>query len=493
MPPAKLAPDLSIPLILDRAARSPLQQQVCAQLRQAIVDRRLAAGTRLPSTRALALALGVSRTVTSAAYDELFAEGYLEARQGSGTYVGSDLPPLLPRRRLALDAPPRWLGKAPPGPWDEAAVSSASQAIEFRLGTPSTASLPPRVWHETWRAVTHNLLPNAYGPPNGDPALRAALAFYLGRSRGIACEPEDLLITAGATHALDLIARATLTVGAGVGFEEPGYPAARRILQARGGQIVPVPIDDDGLQVERLPRGAASPLLVYATPSHQYPLATRLSAARRLALLCWAETNDSLIVEDDYDSEFRFDIAPLPALASLDSASRVAYIGTFSKVLSPALRVGYLVAPPLLRQRIEQIKYLTDEYVSLPLQQMLSAFISNGHLDRHVRRMRQLYAQKRHTLAQTLAPIAALAQLRGLEAGLHAYLELRADLNAAVVAQLARKRGVLVTTLDAYYFGIPDRTGVLLGYGDLELHDIIRGATILREVIEHVAAGTLSS
>jgi GntR family transcriptional regulator/MocR family aminotransferase len=210
--------------------------------------------------------------------------------------------------------------------------------------------------------------------------------------------------------------------------------------------------------------------------------------ARRLALLTWAETNESLIVEDDYDSEFRFDTTPLPALASLDSAGRVAYIGTFSKVLTPALRVGYLVAPPLLRQRIEQLQYLADEYVSWPLQQMLAAFITHGHLDRHIRRMRQQYAQKRQTLAHTLAPLAPLAQLRGLEAGLHAYLELRSNLKARLVAELARQRGVWVTPLDAYYVGSPDRSGVLLGYGSLDIPDMIQGATVLREVIEQVAA-----
>lgn len=482
---AKLAPDLELPLMLDRAARVPLQRQLREQLRQAMLEGRLSAGTRLPSTRALAQALGVSRTVTSSAYDELFAEGYLEGRPGSGTYVGSDLPPLPPLRRPVPNAPPRWLRKAPPV---ASGASSAPQAIVFRLGTPSTASLLPRIWREAWRTVTNRLPPNTFGAPSGDPALRAALAAYLGRSRGLACAPEDLLITAGASHALDLIAQATLSVGDAVGLEEPGYLTVRYLLLARGGRIVPIPVDADGLQVERLPHGADAPLLIYTTPSHQYPLATRLSVARRLALLAWARTNESLIVEDDYDSEFRFDTSPLPALASLDNAGHVAYIGTFSKVLTPALRVGYLVAPPLLRQRIEQLQYLTDEYVSWPLQQMLAAFISNGHLDRHIRRMRQQYAQKRQVLARTLAPIAPLAQLRGLDAGLHAYLELRSDLNATLVAQLARERGVIVTTLDIHYVGIPDRAGLLLGYGSLDLPDLIRGSTIVREVIEHVAA-----
>jgi GntR family transcriptional regulator / MocR family aminotransferase len=198
-----------------------------------------------------------------------------------------------------------------------------------------------------------------------------------------------------------------------------------------------------------------------------------------------------LQVEDDYDSEFRFDASPLPALASLDDAGRVAYIGTFSKVLTPALRVGYLVAPPLLRQRIEQILYVTNERVSWPAQHMLAAFIADGHLDRHIRRMRQQYAQKRQALAQALAPIAHLARLRGLEAGLHTYLELRPDLDANLVAQLAQQRGVMVTTLNEFYIGTPDRSGLLLGYGSLDIPDILRGIMILREVIEQTAARSL--
>ena len=485
MPRGKYAADLGLPFALDRGAPTPLHRQLCEQLRRAILDGRFSSGTRLPSTRTLAQALGVSRTVTSAAYDELFAEGYLEGRHGSGTYVGRDLPPLPRLSRPSSNISPRWLRKAPSLAREELL---APQVIAFQLGVPSISSLPPRIWREAWRTVTAHLPPNSYGPTQGDPALRAALAAYLGRSRGLACTPEDILITAGATHALDLILQATLCAGNSVGVEEPGYRAARQIVEAREGRILPVPVDDDGMQVERLPQGRAAPLLVYTTPSHQYPLGARLAVSRRLALLTWAQTNDSLIIEDDYDSEFRFDTSPLPALASLDGAGRVAYIGTFSKVLTPALRVGYLVAPPQLCERIKQIKHLTDERVSWPLQQMLADFISQGHLDRHIRRMRQQYAQKRHILAQTLAPIAHLARLRGLEAGLHAYLELGASVSATHVAQLAQKRNVIVTPLDTYYLGAPDRSGLLLGYASLEIHDIIRGVTVLMEIIEQVAA-----
>lgn len=481
MPGKKFAPGLDLPIMLDRAAPTSIYRQLCEQLRRAILDGRVSGGTRLPSTRTLAQALGVSRTVTSSAYDELFAEGYLEGRRGSGTYVREDLPPLPRSTFPAPHTPPRWLRKAPPLLRE---VSIPPQAIAFRLGIPSLSSLPPRIWREAWRTVTTHLPPNSHGPTDGDPALRTELAAYLGRSRGLACSPENILITAGATHALDLIVRATLSAGDYVGMEEPGYPSAQQTVLARQGRLLPVPVDDDGMQVERLPHGAGAPLLVYTTPSHQYPLGSRLAVDRRLALLAWAQANDSLIVEDDYDSEFRFDTSPLPALASLDEVGRVAYIGTFSKVLTPALRVGYLVAPPQLCERIRQLKYLTDEQVSWPLQQMLAAFIAEGHLDRHIQRMRQQYAQKRRTVAQTLAPIAHLARLRGLEAGLHVYLELGSSISASHVAHQARQRNVIVTPLDPYYLGSPDRSGLLLGYASLELPEIIQGMTVLREIIE---------
>ena len=478
--------ELGFPISVDRAAHSPLHMQLCEQLRQAILDGRLVSGTRLPSTRALAQTLAVSRTVTSLAYDELFAEGYLESRRGSGTYIGSDLPPI--PCRLPYSVPgtsPRWLKHASSLSQKE---PDAPHAITFRLGTPSTTSLPPRIWREAWKPVTQSQPPNEYGPLNGNLALREALATYLGRSRGLACTAADIVITAGATHALDLIARATLSVGNTVGFEEPGYPAARYILQGRGGHLLPIPLDDDGMKVEMLPHGQCAPLLVYTTPSHQYPLAARLSMARRMGLLSWAEMNDSLIIEDDYDSEFRFDASPLPALASLNKTGRVAYIGTFSKVLTPALRVGYLVAPPLLRERVEYLKDMTNEYPSWSVQQMLATLIADGHMERHIRRMRHQYAEKRHTLEHIFAPLAPLAHLRGLEAGLHAYLELHSEINASLVARLARERNVIVTTLDAYYLGTPDRSGLLLGYASLDIPDIIQGANILKGVIQQVAA-----
>lgn len=479
---------LDLPLRLDRTAAEPLQRQLLAQLRAAIIGGQLAAGTRLPSTRVLATALGVSRNVVVSAFDELFAEGYVAGRHGSGTYV-EDALPVAPRR---APAPPpggrRWLQRDPvPIPGGVPPDDDAPGLISFRPGVPAIELLPPEVWRRVWRAAGELPPARRYADPAGDPELRAALARWVGRARGIACGPDEVIVTTGAAQALDLLARATLTPGDSVAFEEPGYPTGRSILKANGARIVPVPVDDDGLRVEALPTGADAPLLACVTPSHQYPLGARLPVARRLALLDWASTNDGLIVEDDYDSEFRFDAPPLPALMSLDKDGRVAYIGTFAKSLAPSLRLGYLIVPAPLRARVIALKGLLDRQTSLPVQRVVLSLITEGHLERHIRRARRRYAEDRAILRAGLAPVTsgpdAPASLRGLDAGLHVCLEFAPGIDQARVVTLARRRGVAVATLDDYYHGPPDRQGLILGYGGLAPNDLARGTRILAEVI----------
>jgi GntR family transcriptional regulator/MocR family aminotransferase len=482
---ATIPEDLELLIKLDRHARRSLQRQLLEQLRQAILQGQLAPGRRLPATRPLASALGIARNVVVGVYDELAIEGYLTQRQGSGAYVTSDLPTLSHAPRPTPAGTPRWL--RPPTEPPASAPSFGPDAIVFRLGVPTMTPFPLSVWRTVWREVTERLPPPEYGSVVGDPDLRATLAAYLHRARGVTCGPDDIIITTSAAQALDLIAQATLTAGNRVGFEEPGYHLAREALLVRGAQIVPIPVDNDGIQVDRLPTGPDAPLLVYVTPSHQFPLAARLPITRRIALLEWARANNSLIIEDDYDSEFRFDAPPIPALAGLDNDGCVAYIGTFSKVLTPALRLGYLIAPAPLRSRITQLKILSDLHPSWPAQRALLALIRDGHLDRHIRRMRRFYAEKRALLSATLASIQPLAHLRGLEAGLHAYLELRPDLDAKHISQMAYQRGVVCITLDRFYHATPDRSGLLLGYGGLELAEIAQGARILADVIREYA------
>jgi GntR family transcriptional regulator/MocR family aminotransferase len=489
---SRASSQVDLPIRLDRTAEIPLGQQLIAQLRQAIAGGSLGPGARLPSTRALADALGVSRNLAVAAYDELFAEGYLEGRHGSGTYVASDLPVAAAGTLRAPTGERRWQRRpAPALPPSAIADTEPPPAgvIEFKTGVPAIGLLPPAAWRQIWREALAGPPPDRYAPPAGDPELCLAIARYAGRTRGIACGPEDVVITTGAAQAFDLLVRATLAPGDTAACEEPGYPTARHLLLANGARIVPAPVDDDGLLVERLPTGPAAPLLVYVTPSHQYPLGGRLPVARRLALLAWASAHDGLIVEDDYDSEFRFDAAPLPALLSLDHDGRVAYIGTFSKSLTPTLRAGYLIAPPALRERVVTLKALTDRHTSWPIQRALLALIAGGQLDRHIRRVRRHYAAHRAILRDGLAPAAPFARLIGLEAGIHACLELapRPGLTAARVAAAARVRGVLVTPLDEYYHGPPTRQGLVLGYGGLASDELVYGAAILATVIRTLA------
>ena len=479
-------------LTLDRLAAAPLQHQLADQLRMAIRDGRVPDRAQLPSTRSLARSLGVSRTVVVAAYDELFAEGYVEGRHGSGTFVATAIGGVRPRSNGVEDSAPggsparRWLAAPPPPAMP--IPDPAPNMIEFRPGKPSVAPLPASVWRRIWRGVADQLPPDDYGPPGGDPEFRAAIADYLGWARGLVCQAEDVTITTGTVQAIDLIARATVRPGDPVGFEEPGPVAARNIFTARGAKVVPIPVDADGLVVECLPCGVAAPPVVYVTPSHQYPLGGRLPIARRLALLAWARDHDSLIVEDDYDSEFRFDAPPLPALAGLEARDNVVYVATFSKVLTPALRTGYVVAPNALRERIEALKPVSDYHTPWPVQRALTTFLAEGHLGRHVARMRRLYATKRSALLAALAPVSDLAQPRGIEAGLHVCLEFAPPLNACRVVSDARRQGVIVTPLDACFEGEPDRSGLVLGYGGLEVADIERGAAILVDSIRREAA-----
>ncbi|MBO0783388.1 MAG: PLP-dependent aminotransferase family protein [Ktedonobacteraceae bacterium] len=481
----KIAPDLALPLTLTRTRHKPLHRQLAEQLREAILRGVLAPGIRLPSSRALAKELGISRNIVLAVYEELLIEGYLIGRHGSGTSVSSDLPRLERAEGATAQERPRWLTQTIPWLDDgESPPSNQPGVIDFRLGATSTALWPEGVWRKIWREVSKQPLPGDYQEPVGDLALRTAVASYVGRARGVACQAEDVIITTSAVQALHLIAQATLDSGRSVALEDPGYPRARAIFQHRQARLIPIPVDTDGLRVEDLPQGAAAPHLVYVTPSHQFPLGVRLSIVRRLALLEWARENESLIIEDDYDSEFRFGAQPLPALAGLDHLSRVAYIGTFAKLLTPSLRLGYVIAPRPLREYMAQAKILSDVHPSWLLQQALVHFFKEGYLERYIQRLRYHYAQKRATLVEALAPLTNQIQIAGLEAGLHTCLELSAGLREKKVIVRAAKRGIMVYPLSRHYLGTPDKHALLLGYGGLTDEQIRQGAEQLVAAIQ---------
>jgi GntR family transcriptional regulator / MocR family aminotransferase len=464
--------DLDFPVVLKRHSAVPLHRQLAEQLRGAITKGTLAALTRLPSSRTLARTLDVSRTVVVEALGELLADGYLETRQGSGTFVAhqSSAQTSSDQRVSSKHIQRDVLVLEPDTP-------AGSHVIEFRLGQPSTQELNLKHWRSVWRKAGQSLA-NDYGDPLGEVVLRQALATYVRRSRGLLCTPDEVMVTTGVVQSVDIIAKALLKPNDKVAFEEPGYPLTRQIFQQHGAKLSFVPVDDDGLQPEGLP---SSPVLLYCTPAHHYPLGGRLPISRRLALLEWATKQGVLILEDDYDSEFRYDAPPLPALASL-SRSQVIYLGTFSKVLSPALRVGYIIAPKEILEYLHPHKYLADYHTSTPLQLALAAFVEAGYLEQHVKKMRRVYAHKRQMLAQKLQKVQGAANLTGIEAGLHALLELR-GVDAEEFAAHALLQNVKVKTVASYYAGDVLRNGLLLGYGGLSEHRLTKGTEVIVKAV----------
>ncbi|TWD80643.1 GntR family transcriptional regulator/MocR family aminotransferase [Kribbella amoyensis] len=451
--------DISLPLTVDRSASTSLHLQVAEQFRAAVRDGRLQAGHRLPSTRDLAKQLAVSRSVAQAAYDQLHAEGWIAGRTGSGTYV-ADVVPLQPATRQR------------PRPIE----SEGPRLLSLRPGIPY---IEPRVdagWRRAWREVSAQPPPRGYDEAAGSPALRAALAEHVGRVRGIACGPENLLITNGTTHGLRLLLTVTQQRGQRIAIEDPGYLNAVVAARDHGLEIVDVPVDADGLRVSALPDDVAA---VYVTPSHQYPLGGRLPVARLNELVRWARRTGATLIEDDYDSEFRYDVAPLPALAQLD-LDRVVHLGTLSKMLSPALRLGWLVASAETVDRLAVARAATGDWPGWPMQAALLAMLRDGYLDQVVRRHRRLYAERRNHTCTTLA---AYGSIIGQDAGLHITLLLPDGIDDQAVADRAHRAGLVVAPLSEYRRTIPGRPGLVIGYATPTDEDFTRALGILTEVL----------
>jgi len=445
-----------------------LGQQLVEQLRSAIVEGSIPPGSRLPSSRALARECGVSRNLVVSAYDELFAEGYLEGVPGSGTYVRADLGSMLPATRHR------------PKPEVQAAlVPSATELQDLRIDVGAVEPLSNKVWRRLWRGALKQPPPSRYSEPDGDPELRAAVAGYLHRARGVRCTADDVMITSGSLHAIDLVARASLGQRRSAAMENPGYPKARAVLARWGAAVLPIPVDADGLMVDQLPTREASPALVYVTPSHQFPLGGRLPIARRLRLLEWAGANDGIILEDDYDSEFRYGSPPLPALSALDANHSVAYVGTFSKTLSPAMRIGYLIAPRRIRDEIRQVRALSDWHTSWPVQRALAGFIAAGDYDVHIRRMRRVYGQRRAALKQVLESAPDAGTVGGIDAGLHAFWRLNPQVESSALTRAALNAGIRVSHAADFYFGGSAVNGVGIGYGAVDLVSLVEAASKL--------------
>jgi GntR family transcriptional regulator/MocR family aminotransferase len=481
------------PLIhLEPAGRAGLQEQICDAIRRAILDGAVRPGTRLPSSRALAEDLGVSRTTTLLAFDQLHAEGFLSSRHGSGTYVAAELPhEVLHAAALRIDPSPKSPRLSRRGAALAAAAPTARRikgpARAFRIGAPALDLFPVRLWSRlaSRRMTSVTSAQLDYGSPAGLPALREAIADHVQSSRGARCRADQVYVVGGAQHGLDFICRLLLDPGARAGMEEPGYPGAWTALTGAGASIVPIDVDAEGMHVEP-DRPAAGVRLAYVTPSHQFPLGVTMSLLRRRALLEWARAAGAWVVEDDYDSEFRYGTPPVPCLQGLDADGRVVYVGTFSKSVFPALRLGFVIPSPDLHARMLAARQsAADSQPPFLDQAVMADFMAGGHFASHLRRMRGVYRERLDALAASAERFCGGAiTLRPVRTGLHAVADLH-DADAAAVFDEAMARGVEVMPLSAYFRGRPQGgSALVLGFGAVGPEALSRGMEALAAAIE---------
>ncbi|MFC4598234.1 PLP-dependent aminotransferase family protein [Cohnella hongkongensis] len=448
--------------VIDRDSGTPLFRQLYESFRSRILLGELKEGEKLPSTRELASSLQVSRTVVVEAYEQLLAEGYIEGRHGSGTFVSEGA-------RLRLDTP-----DAPePEPsfrdaWQPRSADDRER-IDFRHGIPALDRFPRKLWGELARRVCADASAEAfgYGRPEGRRELRGVLARYLRRTRGVVCEPEQLLVTTGATQAISLIAKLLLKGRSDVLIEDPITSDIHTMLSLPDTRLHPIPVDESGMITRLLPPDIL-PKLIYVTPSHQFPIGGVLPIQRRVQLIQYAAAHGSYIVEDDYDSEFRYESAPVSSLQGLDP-DRVVYIGTFSKILSPALRIGYLILPRPLVQAARDLKWLTDLHTPSLEQLILSEFIEEGHLDRHIAKMRKLYRKRRDFLIRQLLHVFGdRVKLLGCSTGIHLVAEFSDIEFTSELLSGVEENGVKVYPVAVHAFrkDVQQRR-LIFGYGNL--------------------------
>ena len=445
--------------VSSRPQGATLTRWLCDELKRAIVDGRLAPGARLPATRELAREYGISRGTVVAAFDQLAQAGYLRGRVGAGTWVSEQILHASPSAEH-----PQMLTGARPGPL--AGLTYTRPARPFRIHEPAIAEFPFKIWSRLasrrMRKLTGPMLVGSY--PGAYPPLRQAIAEYLGAVRGIKCSPDQIAVVSGVQQALDILARLLLHPGDPVWLEDPGYFGATLAFRNAAATIVPVPVDGQGLCV---PEGERSSEVkcAYVTPGHQFPLGSTMSLSRRVALLAWANRNDAFVIEDDYDSEFRFDGQPVPALHSLDRTGRVILLGTFNKLLFPSLRVGYAVLPDELVDRFHAFRYGMDLNGMSLQQTILCDFIGEGHLARHIRRMRNLYASRLEALLDAADKhLAGLFNISPVRAGLYTVGFVRTGMSSAEAEAAALAGGVETMGLHRFTLGDCGPRGLLLGF-----------------------------
>ncbi|HYL99414.1 MAG TPA: PLP-dependent aminotransferase family protein [Blastocatellia bacterium] len=482
----------SFSLILpERDAATPAYRWLYDALRAAILDGRMRPGSRLPATRDLAAEYGLSRGTIISAFEQLKSEGYVEGSVGSGTYVSKVLPDELFRvkGKAGPKQPERQRKGRVLSDYARQAKLFPNYGVRpvraFRANLPALDLFPIALWTQLatrrLRQVTRNLLMGCESM--GYDPLRAAIADYLNTSRGVKCAPDQVVVVSGVQEALDLAARLFLNPGDRVCVEEPGYTGAAMVFEAYGAKIRPAPLDQEGLEVtERTLRGSR---LVYVTPGHQFPLGMTMSLSRRLALLDWARTSGAMIFEDDYDSEYRYSGRPVPALQGLDPEGPVLFAGSFSKVLFPSLRLGYLVVPRDMIDIFAAAKSIMNRHGPLLEQTVLCDFIVEGHFGRHLRRMREIYAERlSFLLTSARQRLAGLLEISEIEAGLQTTGWLGDGIQGVAAEEAAAARGVEVVALSRYSRGPLNREGLMLGFAAMDTAEIQRGVEQLGVALE---------
>jgi GntR family transcriptional regulator / MocR family aminotransferase len=472
---------------LDRASRTPLPRQIYIQVRSAVLSGALGPGTRMPSSRAMASKLGVARASVVLAYEHLLAEGYVESRHGSGTFIAADLTGLASRRRGAPRATKRAVPISAQTFSDFERSAAQSDARPFNTGR----TLIDARTAETWRSLTHRAVRRlgandlGYTDPAGLFELRENICDYLRAARAVRCDPEQIVITAGTQQAIDIAIRVLLAPGDEVWVEDPGYPLTHAQLLLAKVRPHPIPVDAQGLVVDAGLRTAPRARAAFVTPSHQFPTGVALSMARRLELLAWARQSGAFIVEDDYTSEFRYSGPPLASLQGLDDTEQVIYVGTLNKALFPGLRIGYAVVPRALLQAFVGTRYLIDRQPATLQQAVVSEFMQQGHFAAHIRRMRQLYRQQRDALAETLMRGAAdRLDVAVPDQGMHLVAYLCDGSSDIAVEAAAQRAGIVVRAISRFYRAARPRPGLMLGFSGFPRQLIIPSGARLAALVK---------
>jgi GntR family transcriptional regulator/MocR family aminotransferase len=481
------------PIALDYRSKTPMYRQLYDWFRRAIIDGQMRPGQRVPSTRGLAAELKISRIPVLSAYEQLLAEGYFETFVGAGTCIAGSIPddtlsPLAGKARKGLQEIGEKRGLRRMSRRGVALTHMPAQSWldnlgAFRVSLPALDHFPIGVWSKL--VARHSRRPSrgimAYGDAMGYLPFREAIAEYLGAVRGVRCEASQILVTTGSQQALQISAQVLLDPKDRVWMEEPGYPGARHAFMTVGAQLIPVRVDHDGMNVEEIIRRGRDARAVYVTPSHQYPMGMTMSATRRMILLNWASRSGAWIIEDDYDSEYRFGSRPIASLQGLDTDGRVIYIGTFSKVMFPALRLGYVVVPKDLVPAFSAARDAADIFSSTLFQAVLTDFIREGRFARHIRRMRMLYMERRKALVNAIQnQMGDMTEVTGAEAGLHLVALLPPGTDDVAVSRRAAEKSISAMPLSICYLKPPARRGLILGYGGANARQIHDGIHKLR-------------